>query len=126
VFLVSNDSPCSTFESSRSTLHEASWQFWRMRPAKYRISLMKSASVAMRTSKHSTRLGDKRIEFFVALLTHPDSLAIPVKLMPEMASHADVRITLSAYAHVLPDMQSTLPMALMSLEGGSRTHQSPF
>ena len=32
---------------------------------------------------------------------------IPVKVVSEMADHADVSITLSIYGHVLPDMQST-------------------
>ncbi len=32
---------------------------------------------------------------------------IPVKVVSEMAGHADVSITLSIYGHVLPDMQST-------------------
>ena len=94
MFVVSSDSPRSTCESRRSILHEASWQFWRMSPAKYRISLMRSASVAMRTSKHSDRLGNK-------------SRGILAKVIPEMAGLADVSITLSVYGHILPDMQST-------------------
>ena len=48
VFFVSYDSPFSTCESSRSILHEASWQFCRMSPAKHRISSMTFASVVMK------------------------------------------------------------------------------
>jgi integrase len=102
---VSSDSPRSTCESSRSILHEASWQFWRMSPAKYRISLMRSASVAMRTSKHSIRLSNKLIAKLVPYLRHPGFRGIQIKVISEIAGHADVRITLSVYAHVLPDMQ---------------------
>jgi site-specific recombinase XerD len=32
---------------------------------------------------------------------------VAVKVVSEMAGHADVSITLSVYEHVLPDMQST-------------------
>src|SRR5829696_4903747 len=66
VFFVPNDSPFSTIESSRSILHEASWQFCRMSSDKYRISLMRSASVAMRTSNRTTGLGNK-------LIANPDT-----------------------------------------------------
>ena len=107
MLVVSNDSPCSTFESSRSILHDASWQFWRMSPVKYRISLMRSASVAMTASKHSIRPGNKLIADFVSFLTPLGSSSIPAKVISEMAGHADVSITLSVYGYVLPDMQST-------------------
>ena len=33
------------------------------------------------------------------------SKSVPVKVVSEMLNHADVGITLSIYAHVLPDMQ---------------------
>jgi integrase len=33
------------------------------------------------------------------------SRGVPVKVVSEMLGHADVGITLSIYAHVLPDMQ---------------------
>ena len=33
------------------------------------------------------------------------SKSVPVKVVSEMLNHADVGITLSIYAHVLPNMQ---------------------
>jgi len=33
------------------------------------------------------------------------SRSVPIKVVSEMLGHADVGITLSIYAHVLPDMQ---------------------
>jgi len=68
---------------------------------------MRSASVTTRTSKHSTRLGNRLIANVVSVLTYPGSRGISVKVVSEMASHADVSITLSVYGHVLPDFQST-------------------
>src|SRR5215207_3515431 len=46
-----------------------------MSPAKYRISLMRSASVAMRTSNHATGLGNK-------LIANPDTSSF-VKQSPD-------------------------------------------
>jgi integrase len=61
----------------------------------------------MRTSKHSTRLGNKLIAKLVPFLRHPGFRGIQIKVISEIAGHADVRITLSVYGHVLPDMQGT-------------------
>ena len=52
---------------------------------------------------HSTRFHDLRHSCISLLL----SQGVPVKVVSEMAGHADVSITLSVYGHVLPDMQST-------------------
>ena len=49
----------------------------------------------------STRLHDLRHSSATLLL----SRSVPVKVVSEMLGHADVSITLSIYAHVLPDMQ---------------------
>jgi integrase len=51
----------------------------------------------------STRMHDLRHSAATLLLTQ----GVPVKVVSEMLGHADVSITLSIYAHVLPDMQST-------------------
>jgi integrase len=53
---------------------------------------------------HSTRFHDLRHSCISLLLARGD---VPVKVVSEMAGHADVSITLSVYGHVLPDMQST-------------------
>ena len=52
---------------------------------------------------HSTRFHDLRHSCISLLL----SRGVPAKVVPEMAGHADVSITLSVYGHVLPDMRST-------------------
>jgi integrase len=52
---------------------------------------------------HSTRFHDLRHSCISLLLAR----GVPVKVVSEMAGHADVSITLSIYGHVLPDMQST-------------------
>ncbi len=90
VLLVSNDSPCSTFESSRSILHEASWQFWRIRPAKYRISLMRSASVAIRNGANSSAFGVSVSGFSFHRID--SSLAVRVRDIPfgRMRNHPTV------------------------------------
>ena len=51
----------------------------------------------------TTRMHDLRHSCISLLLAQ----GIPVKVVSEMAGHADVSITLSIYGHVLPDMQST-------------------
>ena len=52
---------------------------------------------------HSTRFHDLRHSCISLLL----SQGVSVKVVSEMAGHADVSITLSVYGHVLPDMQSS-------------------
>jgi integrase len=52
---------------------------------------------------HSVRFHDLR-HSCISLLV---SRGVPIKVVSEMAGHADVSITLSVYGHVLPDMQST-------------------
>ncbi len=52
---------------------------------------------------HSVRFHDLRHSCISLLLAH----GVPIKVVSEMAGHADVSITLSVYGHVLPDMQST-------------------
>ena len=52
---------------------------------------------------HSVRFHDLRHSCISLLL----SRGIHIKVVSEMAGHADVSITLSIYGHVLPDMQST-------------------
>ena len=49
----------------------------------------------------TTRMHDLRHSCISLLLAQ----GIPVKVVSEMAGHADVSITLSIYGHVLPDMQ---------------------
>ena len=51
---------------------------------------------------HTTRFHDLRHSCISLLLAR----GVPVKVVSEMAGHADVSITLSVYGHVLPDMQS--------------------
>jgi integrase len=48
-----------------------------------------------------TRMHDLRHSAATLLL----SRSVPIKVVSEMLGHADVSITLSIYAHVLPDMQ---------------------
>jgi integrase len=52
---------------------------------------------------HSTRFHDLRHSCISLLLAQ----GVPVKVVSEMAGHADVSITLSVYGHILPDVQST-------------------
>jgi integrase len=52
---------------------------------------------------HSTRFHDLRHSCISLLLAR----GVPVKVVSEMAGHADVSVTLSVYGHVLPDMQTT-------------------
>jgi integrase len=52
---------------------------------------------------HSTRFHDLRHSCISLLLAR----GVPVKVVSEMAGHADVSITLSVYGHLLPDMQGT-------------------
>jgi integrase len=52
---------------------------------------------------HSTRFHDLRHSCISMLLAR----GIPVKVVSEMAGHADISVTLSVYGHVLPDMQGT-------------------
>jgi site-specific recombinase XerD len=49
----------------------------------------------------TTRIHDLRHSAATLLL----SRGVPIKVVSEMLGHADVSITLSIYAHVLPDMQ---------------------
>ncbi len=49
----------------------------------------------------TTRMHDLRHSTATLLL----SRGVPVKVVSEILGHADVSITLSVYAHVLPDMQ---------------------
>jgi integrase len=51
---------------------------------------------------HCVRFHDLRHSCISLLLAR----GIPIKVVSEMAGHADVSITLSVYGHVLPDMQS--------------------
>jgi integrase len=66
-------------------LHNRSWK-----------PLLKKAGLP-----HTTRFHDIRHSCISLLLAR----GIPVKVVSEMAGHADVSITLSTYGHVLPDMQ---------------------
>ncbi len=59
----------------------------------------------------STRLHDIRHSTATLLL----SRGVPVKVVSEMLGHADVGITLSVYAHVLPDMQDEAAKAMDSV-----------
>jgi integrase len=72
---------------SNHNLHNRSWK-----------PLLKCAGLP-----DSTRFHDLRHSCISLLL----SWGVPVKVVSEMAGHADVSITLSVYGHVLPDMQST-------------------
>ena len=53
---------------------------------------------------HTVRFHDLRHSCISLLLSRGD---VPIKVVSEMAGHAEVSITLSVYGHVLPDMQST-------------------
>jgi integrase len=50
---------------------------------------------------HSVRFHDLRHSCISLLLAK----GVPVKVVSEMAGHADISVTLSVYGHVLPDMQ---------------------
>jgi len=50
---------------------------------------------------HSTRFHDLRHSCISLLLAK----GVPVKVVAEMAGHADISVTLSVYGHVLPNMQ---------------------
>ena len=52
---------------------------------------------------YSTRFHDLRHSCISLLLAR----GVPIKVVSEMAGHADVSITLSVYGHVLPEMQGT-------------------
>jgi integrase len=52
---------------------------------------------------HSVRFHDLRHSCISLLLAK----GVPVKVVSEMAGHADISVTLSVYGHVLPDMQDT-------------------
>jgi integrase len=81
-------SPNSKGESiHHQNLHNRSWK-----------PLLKRAGLP-----HSTRFHDLRHSCISLLLAR----GVPVKVVAEMAGHADVSITLSVYGHVLPDMQSS-------------------
>ena len=81
------------FPSSRGTtighqnLHNSSWK-----------PLLRRAGLP-----HSTRYHDLRHSCISLLLAR----GVPIKVVSELAGHADVSITLSVYGHVLPDMQGT-------------------
>jgi integrase len=62
-----------------------------------------------------TRLHDIRHSTATLLL----SRGVPVKVVSEMLGHADVSITLSIYAHVLPDMQDGAADAMDDALGGT-------
>ena len=52
---------------------------------------------------HSVRFHDLRHSCISLLLAR----GVPVKVVSEMSGHTDISVTLSVYAHVLPDMQGT-------------------
>ncbi len=52
---------------------------------------------------HTVRFHDLRHSCISLLLAR----GVPVKVVSEMAGHADISVTLSVYGHVLPDMQGT-------------------
>lgn len=64
----------------------------------------------------NTRLHDMRHSTATLL-----SRGVSVKVVSEMLGHADVGITLSVYAHVLPDMQDEAAKAMDAVfETGER------
>ena len=67
----------------------------------------------------ATRLHDIRHSTATLLL----SRGVPVKVVSEMLGHADVSITLSIYAHVLPDMQDGAADAMDDALGGTAPTQ---
>lgn len=68
----------------------------------------------------STRLHDIRHSTATLLL----SRGVPVKVVSEMLGHADVGITLSVYAHVLPDMQDEAARAMDWFFGSQNGRES--
>jgi integrase len=82
VFPNSNGSPIG-----HQNLHNRSWK-----------PLLKRAGLP-----HSVRFHDLRHSCISLLLGR----GVPVKVVSEMAGHADISVTLSVYGHVLPDMQGT-------------------
>lgn len=64
----------------------------------------------------NTRLHDIRHSTATLLL----SRGVSVKVVSEMLGHADVGITLSVYAHVLPDMQDEAAKAMDSFFGSKK------
>ena len=82
VFSTSVGTPISVHN-----LHSRSWK-----------PLLKKAGLP-----HSTRFHDLRHSAATLLLGQ----GVAVKVVSEMLGHADISTTLSIYAHVLPDMQST-------------------
>jgi integrase len=68
----------------------------------------------------STRLHDIRHSTATLLL----SRGVPVKVVSEMLGHADVGITLSVYAHVLPDMQDEAARTIDSFFGSQNGRES--
>jgi integrase len=80
---------CEWVPNSRGTtighqnLHNRSWK-----------PLLKRAGLP-----HSTRFHDLRHSCISLLLAR----GVPIKIVSELAGHADVSITLSVYGHVLPD-----------------------
>jgi len=67
----------------------------------------------------STRMHDLRHSAATLLL----SRGVPVKVVSEMLGHADVSITLSIYAHVLPDMQSATAAAMDEALDDPQSHK---
>jgi len=63
---------------------------------------------------HSVRFHDLRHSCISLLLAR----GVPIKVVSEMAGHADVSITLSVYGHVLPDMQSSAADGIDEALGG--------
>ena len=55
-----------------------------------------------------TRIYDLRHSAATLLLAK----GVPIKIVSEMLGHSDVSITLSIYAHVLPDMQDSAAEAM--------------
>jgi len=100
VFCTSNGKPLNV-----SNLRNRSWR-----------TLLASAGLSPRL-----RLHDIRHSAATLLL----SRSVPVKVVSEMLGHADVRITLSTYAHVLPDMQIGAANAMDKTLGESSTLLRP-
>jgi integrase len=69
-----------------------------------------------------TRMHDLRHSAATLLL----SRGVPIKVVSEMLGHADVSITLSVYAHVLPDMQDKAADAMDDALIAHQRRQEPF
>ena len=82
VFPSTNGTP-----TGHQNLHNRSWK-----PLLQRAGL-----------RHAVRFHDLRHSCISLLLAR----GVPVKVVSEMAGHADISVTLPVYGHVLPDMQST-------------------